>query len=352
VWSSPFANRQLTADATEGTAVSIILDVDVISVVEGSNIMFELKSDRFSPNARSPQIAVKQLKHAIAAADYGSFRQAAEALSIKQSTLSRSIQILEHRFGASIFDRSSGGISATPIGQHFLKTARSILEQLETLSSAARATARGEAGRLVVGFCTSLSAGNLRAALLDFKAKFPQVELRTIERSKTRLVTALRNGTIDLLIAAGEVPFDSKAIPLWSERILVALPVGHTLGSRQLVYWTDLRQQTLLISQYDPGIELEALLNTKLVGQDRPRIERHDVSCGAIKSLISMGIGIGLVLESDTGTSMSGIIYQRLQDGTGVSRIDFSAMWREEENPALVNFLKLLSERYPFAPER
>ncbi|HVR58435.1 MAG TPA: LysR family transcriptional regulator [Pseudolabrys sp.] len=302
---------------------------------------------------RRLRINFNQLEYAIAAADHGSFRQAAEALSVKQSTLSRSIQILEHGFGVAIFERSTGGVRATSIGRHFLRTARSIVEQLETLNTVAKASGRGEAGRLVVGFCTSLTTGNLRAALLDFKGRFPQVELGTIERSTTKLVTALRNGVVDLHIATGEKPFDCKAIPLWSERILVALPIDHPLATREVFYWTDLRNQTLLLSQYDPGTELEALLNTKLnTSRDRPRIERHDVSRGAIKSLISMGIGVSLVLESDTGANLSGITYRKLQDGTGPSRIDFSAMWREDnENPALANFLRLLSERYPFLPE-
>ena len=55
-------------------------------------------------------IVFSQLQHAVAAADYGSFRQAAQALSIKQSTLSRSVQLLEHSIGVVIFERSSGGV--------------------------------------------------------------------------------------------------------------------------------------------------------------------------------------------------------------------------------------------------
>lgn len=80
--------------------------------------------------------------------------------------------------------------------------------------------------------------------------------------------------------------------------------------------------------------------------------ERHDVSRGVIKILISMGLGISLVLESDTCANFSGLIYRELRDGTGPSRVGFSTVWREDnENPALANFLKLLSERYPFLPE-
>lgn len=298
--------------------------------------------------ASSPKFDLQQLRYAVVAADFGSFRQAAEACLIKQSTLSRSVRQLEQLVGVSIFERSSGGIRPTSAGRNFLRMTRSILEQVDALAATARASGRGDTGRLVIGFCTSITVGNLRASLLDFKKKFPQVELGTVERSRTRLTTALRNGAIDVHIATGDIaPFDSKTTPLWSERILAVLSNNHPLAARTFVYWTDLRDQTVLLSHYDPGRELEDLMNAKLSSPgDRPRIERHDVSRGVIKGLISMEFGISLVLESDIGASFSGLVYRELRDGTGPSRIEFSAVWRaDNENPALANFLSLLAER-------
>jgi hypothetical protein len=43
--------------------------------------------------------------------------------------------------------------------------------------------------------------------------------------------------------------------PRWSERILT---------EREVVYSTDLRDPTVLLSQYDSGLELETFLNAKL----------------------------------------------------------------------------------------
>jgi len=118
---------------------------------------------------------------------------------------------------------------------------------------------------------------------------------------------------------------------------------------REVVYWTDLRGETVLLSQYDPGREIEDLLNSKLVLlEDRPKIERHDVSRGTIKALVSMGMGISLVLESDLGANLPRPLYRELRDGTGPSRLGFSAVWRaDNENPALKGLLELLAERYP-----
>jgi DNA-binding transcriptional LysR family regulator len=311
--------------------------------------MVHLNSRQPVSRPRHPKV-VQQLRYAVMAADFGSFRQAAEASLVKQSTLSRSIRQLEHSLGVNIFERSSGGVRPTSVGRNFLRMTRCILEQMEALVATTQANQRGDAGRLAIGFCTSLTAENLRASFLDFRQRFPNVEILTVERSRAHLAIALRNSVLDILVVAGDRPtFDCKVIPLWSERILVVLPQDHPLAPREIIHWTDLQDQTVLLSKYDPGGELEHLMNAKLVATSyRPRIERHDVSRGVIKSLISMGLGIGLVLESDTGANFSGLVYRDLRDGTGPSRIEFSAAWRaDNENPAMESFLKLLGEREP-----
>ena len=52
------------------------------------------------------KINLKHLLCAVAAADHGSLRRAAEALHVQQSTLSRSIDQLEHATSTKLFTRS------------------------------------------------------------------------------------------------------------------------------------------------------------------------------------------------------------------------------------------------------
>lgn len=311
------------------------------------------RDNRTDPRSAAKAIDLHHLRLAVAASDYGSLRRAAEALAIKHTALSRSISQLEHLIGASLFERSSGGIKPTLAGRGVLRIARLILEQVDALVETAISNGRGDSGHLAIGFCTSISTGNLRATLEEFKKRLPEVEMTTMERSRQRLMTALRSGTLDVVISPGRpLPRDTRARLLWSERILISLPQDHTLSARDVIYWTDLRGETILLSQYDPGRELEDLLIAKLVlPDDRPKIERHDVSRGIIKSLISMGIGVSLVMESDIGASLTGLTYRELQDGAGPSRLDFYAHWRDDnENSALKRFLSLLAERYPSPP--
>ena len=130
---------------------------------------------------------------------------------------------------------------------------------------------------------------------------------------------------------------------------MIALPEDHALANRETICWTDLISETILMSKYDPYWEFEDLLTSKLVlPNERPRIERHDVSRSILKSLISMRLGLGLMLESDVGVRVPSILFKELRDGTGPARVDFSAFWLDATpGSALTNFLTILQERYP-----
>ncbi|HZE53121.1 MAG TPA: LysR substrate-binding domain-containing protein [Bradyrhizobium sp.] len=311
---------------------------------------YDSKSSDTPLRSLTSAIDLMHLRYAVAAADHGSFRRAAGALLLRQSTLSRCIRQLEERIRMIVFERTSGGVQATPAGRDFLRTARSILEQMDALVTSAHSTGCGEAGRVAIGFYTSLSAGNLRATLADYAQRFPQINVSMMESSRTRLVTALRNGTLDIAIVTGETPLpDSNAMPLWNERIVVALPEGHRLTSNETIYWTDLRGETLLLSRQDPGPEIQDLLLAKFASpDDRPKIVHHDVSGGNIKSLVAAGFGVSPMIESCIGANFPGLVYREARDGAGQVRIGYSANWRgDNDNPALANFLRLLGERYP-----
>jgi DNA-binding transcriptional LysR family regulator len=312
--------------------------------------MTHIANHNLRPSNKYNAINFQHLRYVIAAADHGSFRSAAETLMIKQTTLSRCVRQLEHTIGMPVFDRHSGGARATRFGQSFLRIARSIVEQVDSIVASAQMTGRGEVGRLSIGFYTSLSAGNLRATLAEYTQRFPQIEIEMMERSRSRLTTALRNGAIDAAIVTGErALLGSRSMPLWSERILVALPENHRLIQNQTVTWTDLFGEVLLLGRRDPGPVIQEYLNAKLVSpEDRPQIVWHDVSRESIRSLVGASLGIGLTLEASLGTNSDGVVHREIRDGSGPARIGFSVNWLEgNENPALETFLNLLKRRYP-----
>ena len=84
-------------------------------------------SRRRSPATMS--IDLKHLRYADAAARHGSFRKAADSLSLKQSNLSRRIRHLEEQLGLELFERTNGGVRPTTTGRDFLVGVRRVLDE-------------------------------------------------------------------------------------------------------------------------------------------------------------------------------------------------------------------------------
>src|SRR5258705_10812429 len=79
-------------------------------------------------------IELRHLRCAVAAAHYGSFRRAAEALGVKQSSLSRRIRQMEDRLGVAVFERSSSGVRLTTAGTEILRTSRHLVDGLDHMT--------------------------------------------------------------------------------------------------------------------------------------------------------------------------------------------------------------------------
>lgn len=188
-------------------------------------------------------IEVHLLRYALAAADSGSFSRAAEQFRVKQSTLSKRVRHLELRIGVPLFTRSTQGVAPTPSGIQFLTRARSIVGELDMLSTDTLALASSKRGRLRIGFHGTLAAGDLRATIEDFRREAPEVELEAIEAGRDQLLDGLDRGRLDVAVVAGEAA-GGQALCLWSEPLALGLSVNHPLLERDRLYWTDLRDPT------------------------------------------------------------------------------------------------------------
>jgi len=292
---------------------------------------------------------LRSMRWAIVASQHRSLRQASEVLNIRQSTLSRALRELELQLGATLFERTNGGTHPTVAGQDFLESAQRIVEETEAITVRLKNRARGESGRLAIGVHSSLSAGNLRATLIEHRQRFPDVETRLIDGSSDHLISDLASSTIDVAFAvAGNPRCTGRSLPLWSERVVAALADNHPLNRRDLIHWSDLRQECLLLPLRGAGPEFHQLLMSKMGGVDLCRVTFHDVALDRFLTLVGAGCGILLELEGATGVSYQGVSFREVHDNDGPTRLTFNAVWRQDNvNPSLRPFLDMLRERYP-----
>src|SRR5512139_3428735 len=149
---------------------------------------------------------LRQLRHARALAEQGSFARASRTLHLTQPALSRSIQELERRTGIKLFDRAQGRVEPTDLGRVFLAQARDLLGHAEALDREV-ATLRGTGtGRLVVGSGTFPTAIFMADALAAFLGRNPGVAVRVVNENWVGLVAGLRRREFDLVVAAPPAP--------------------------------------------------------------------------------------------------------------------------------------------------
>ncbi|MFG1466189.1 LysR family transcriptional regulator [Xanthobacter sp. DSM 24535] len=291
----------------------------------------------------------RDLRWAVTVAQYDSLRQAADALNIRQSTLSRGLRHLEDELGAVLFKRTNGGTRPTVEGAEFLEDARRILDEISTIVARIKSLSRGESGRLTIGVHAALSAGNLRATLIEHRQRFPGVEARLVDGSSDRLFGALENSAIDIaFVVARNGNWTGRSLPVWSERVIVAIPADHPLGGREVMHWSDLKQETFILREGGPGIELHRLLLQKLGDRGPSKCLRHDTALDRLLSLVGAGWGVLLTLEGATGLAVPGVTFCEIRDSDGPTRLEFRAYWRAANpNPSLQPFLAMLRERYP-----
>jgi DNA-binding transcriptional LysR family regulator len=294
-------------------------------------------------------VEFRDLKWAIIASQHRSLRQAAESLNIRQSTLSRRLRDMETRLGAQLFERTNGGTRPTIAGREFLASARRILTETDVAIRRLKTRSRGEDGILTIGIYASLSTGNMFATLLEHRRAFPGVEVRTVDGSHDQLLCALTNNSIDIAITTNNRPgWGDRTLPLWSERVIVALHARHRLAATEFVQWSQLTGESILIPENGPGPELERLLVSRFGSYGLPRVLHHESSLDRLLSLVAAEYGTLLMLEGATGVHHDQVSYRQVHDGEEATRLNFAAYWKQSNgNPALAPFLALLRLRYP-----
>ena len=219
-------------------------------------------------------VRLNQLRYFVAAVDYGSFRKAAAALSVQESSISRRIRDLEDELGASLFMRHAGGVRLTVAGREFLRNARHALRQIDIGVTKVAAVGRAEQGLIKVGIFSSLASGFLFDLLRAFGTRHPNVQVDLIDGNPPEHIAAVRKLCLDVAFITGTAAWDGcEAEHLWCEKVFVVLPDNHPLAGKPELGWVDLASERFIVSDVAPGQEIHDYLVAHLAGLGR---RRHD----------------------------------------------------------------------------
>lgn len=283
---------------------------------------------------------LRHLRYAIAAAEYGSFRRAARALGVPQSSVSRRIRDLEDEIGVSLFVRHHAGVKLTNAGERLLPRVSSALGEIAYATRDAGSAGRGADGEIHLGISSSLASGFLSELIVGFYDKHPSVKLHCVEGAAIDHIAAVRQHQLDIAFVTGERKIlDCETVVLWKERVFLVLPDTHPLADRNVVTWSDLRDEQFVVSESEPGPEIHDYLIKHLAElSHHPRVERRSVGRDNLLQLVSFGRGLSLTSQATTAATFPNIVYRPIAGEV----LPFSAVWSPtNDNPAFRRFLSL-----------
>ncbi len=136
----------------------------------------------------------------VAAAEAGSATQAAAALGVGISTVTRRLAALEDDAGAALFARTPDGLSLTPAGRALLGAARAALDATERAATALASLRERAAGHVRVAVTDDVLEAVILPMLHGFHDAHPEVSVEFL--SSTEL-TDLGRREADLAVRAG-----------------------------------------------------------------------------------------------------------------------------------------------------
>jgi DNA-binding transcriptional LysR family regulator len=296
---------------------------------------------------------LRHFRYFIAVAEEGHITRAAERLGMQQPPLSQQIRAMEQELGVQLFRRKPRGVELTDAGRALLADARAILAHIDHAFASTRRTARGEQGRIAVGFTSSAPFHPFVPRVIRaFREAFPLVSLTLEESGTMELIGDLREERVDVAFVRTPVadPAGLVVDRLLEEAMVVAVPSQHALaragrGEGAGVNLKRLAGETFIVYRRHTGPGLyDAIIAachaagfSPVVGQEAPRIV-------ATLNLVAAGLGLSIVPASLERMHMDGVIYRRLTGPTQPTAPLHLATRRGDTSAAVRQFLALVRQ--------
>ncbi|MBT2457714.1 LysR family transcriptional regulator [Streptomyces sp. ISL-86] len=169
---------------------------------------------------------LRQLQYFVAVVEEAGFTRAAARLHLAQPGISAQIRQLERELGQPLLDRSGRSVTLTEVGEALLPYARAALAAVEGARQVADEFSGLLRGRVTIGVLSGAAVHefDLAAVLAAFHEQHPCIEVTLAEYSSERMLTALRDGTLDIALVglADEEPPPGVSLQVLIDEPLVA----------------------------------------------------------------------------------------------------------------------------------
>jgi DNA-binding transcriptional LysR family regulator len=273
-----------------------------------------------------------QLRYFLAVVDEGSFTSAAEAVRISQSGISTQVQKLERELGVALIDRSARRVALTTAGTSLVPYARNAVAAVDGVTGAALAIRGLVVGSLRVATVTGLVWPRLFDALAAVHNAHPGIDLRLQEGVSDDHVAAVRDGTIDVAVAAwsGQAPAGLEVSVVVDDRLVAVVGHAHPWAARAGLRPAELARDDLITLPRGTGSR--SALDVLLRRSGRAVAPRWEVATPSyMQMLASRGLGVGVV-SATTAADWDGVVAIPIDDPDARSWL--GVVWRPSPSHA------------------
>jgi DNA-binding transcriptional LysR family regulator len=260
-------------------------------------------------------IETRLFRYFVALADERHFSRAAQRLKISPPTLTHQIKKLESQLGVRLVERKGNThIEFTEAGQQFLARARNVLQQIQEAEVVAQQAARGQVGRIEIGYMPSVACfGQMQECLAIFQRANPAIEITLHKLSPMDQVAAIVRKTIDcgFLRCPYKYPTGLDGFIVYHQPMVLALPESHPLARHKKIDPEILKDEIFV----NPPDELNVGFwgHTEAVaklGNFTPRVAKRAHDMFTALTYVSIGYGIGVVSKSMTRINIPNVVYR------------------------------------------
>ena len=239
---------------------------------------------------------LRQIHYFIAVAKREHVTEAALALNVAQSAVSRQIFNLESELGIKLFFREGRNVKLTPIGKIFLEHMELAMKVIDNAKREVDEYLDPEHGTIRVGFPSSLAAYTLPTVISAFRERYPQVKFHLNQGSYHDLINGVIKGEFDMAML-GPVPKQEKKVIgkiLFTERIIALLPTSHPLAKQTSLELDQLRNDSFILFPKRYILHELIVKACQQIGFE-PRVSFEGEDIDVIKGLVSAGLGVTLI---------------------------------------------------------
>jgi DNA-binding transcriptional LysR family regulator len=278
--------------------------------------------------------------------------RAAANLDISPPTLTNQIQKLESALGAKLVDRRGNThVELTAAGKRFLDRARSVLREVNEAAAVARQAARGETGRIDLGFITvAAMAGMVGKLIGGFQRANPGIEINLKQMVTLEQIRALVAKELDFgfLRPPQRYPSDLQGFVIYRQPMLLALPSDHPLAAQKRIEPSRLKGEPFINTA--PELEVGFWKHTDALGtmgSFTPKVAKRAQDMISVLSYVSAGHGVAVVSQAFRGMEVPNVVYREFATPTPPIAQIALVYRRGETSPAcqaLIKFVRLHGE--------